>query len=69
VTQTLEAFVEAAFAHFALDWQQHVDVDRSLFRPSDLKLSRANPNKAKELLGWQASSGMREVIAKMIEGV
>ena len=68
-TNTLEDFVATAFAHFGLDWKAHVDIDRGLLRPSDLKLSRADPSKAKARLGWAAKSDMNTVIARMIEGL
>jgi len=68
-TNTLEAFVSTAFGHFGLDWKAHVDIDRGLLRPSDLKLSRADPSKAKARLGWAAKSDMNAVIERMIEGL
>ena len=68
-TNTLEDFVATAFAQFGLDWHDHVDIDKSLFRPSDLKLSRANPAKARVQLGWEAQTDMKAVICKMFEGL
>jgi len=67
-TNTLEDFVATAFAHFGLDWHDHVDIDKSLFRPSDLKLSRANPARASAQLGWEAQTDMKTLIGRMIEG-
>jgi len=63
---TLEAFVEAAFAHFALDWRQHVVQDEKLFRPTDIQLSRANPAKAKRVLGWEARTSGADVVRQML---
>jgi len=63
---TLEAFVEAAFAHFALDWRQHVVHDEKLFRPTDIQLSRANPAKAKRVLGWEARTSGADVVRQML---
>lgn len=66
-SNTLEDFVATAFAHFGLDWREHVDIDKSLYRPSDLKLSRADPAKACAQLGWEAQTDMKTVIRRMIE--
>jgi len=66
-TNTLEDFVATAFAHFGLDWHDHVDIDKSLFRPSDLKISRANPARASAQLGWAAQTDMKTLIGRMIE--
>lgn len=66
-TSTLEQFVDTAFSHVRLDWHDHVEVDPTLLRPTDLSLNAANPGKASEILGWSASTRMREVVTKMVE--
>jgi GDPmannose 4,6-dehydratase len=50
----LEDFVAAAFTYVGLDWREHVVVDNGLFRPTDIAISRGNPAKARDKLGWQA---------------
>jgi GDPmannose 4,6-dehydratase len=60
---TLEEFTSAAFAHFDLDWRQHVRVDPSLFRPSELTYNRGNAFKAAETIGWQASTHFADLVA------
>ena len=65
-TYPLAEFVAQAFACVGLDWRQHVDSDPSLLRPTDLRVSRANPARARERLGWQAKSTMPEVVLKMV---
>lgn len=66
-TNSLEDFVATAFTCVGLIWHEHVDIDPNLLRPSDLKISRADPSHAKEKLGWTASLRMRDVVMKMIE--
>lgn len=66
-TKSLEDFVERAFAHFDLVWQEHVRVDRSLFRPSDIRISCGDPRKAASKLGWTAQSGFDAMVARMAE--
>jgi GDPmannose 4,6-dehydratase len=63
----LEQFVEQAFACVGLNWHDHVITARSLLRPTDLAISRGNPRKAKEKLGWQAKYKMPYIVRKMIE--
>lgn len=65
-THTLEEFVATAFAACGLDWQEHVDSNPSLLRPSDPKTSRADSSRAKEILGWQAEFQMKDIVQKMI---
>lgn len=64
---SLEDFVIEAFKCVGLNWQDYVSTDESLLRPTDLAVSKANPTKAKEKLGWQAKYKMPDVIQMMIE--
>lgn len=64
-TNTLETFVDKAFAFFNLDWREHVQQNKELFRPTDLLVSRANPAKAELKLGWKARFKLDEVIDGM----
>ena len=64
-TMTLEEFVKTAFAQTSLNWKEHVIQDPSLFRPTDLKISCADPSKALNQLGWKALVQGVEVVKKM----
>ncbi|MBV5340879.1 MAG: GDP-mannose 4,6-dehydratase [Deltaproteobacteria bacterium] len=64
-THTLEEFVAEAFSCVGLDWRDHVVTDPTLLRPSEIMVSRANPAKATEWLGWQARYKMRDVVRMM----
>lgn len=68
-TNSLQAFVAETFATVDLDWADHVDSDSRLFRPSDISWSQGNPEKAACQLGWRASAHMKDVVAKMMEGL
>ncbi|NJL82586.1 MAG: GDP-mannose 4,6-dehydratase [Chloroflexaceae bacterium] len=62
----LEDFVAQAFAAVGINWRDRVTTDSSLFRPTDLAISRANPAKAREKLGWQARYRMEDVVKEMV---
>ena len=64
-TVSLAYFVQQAFAHFGLDWQAHVQIDKSLLRPSDIREGKGDPSKARAQLGWQASTDVDGVIRAM----
>jgi GDPmannose 4,6-dehydratase len=64
---SLEDFVAAAFLSLNLDWHDHVVVDSSLFRPTDLSMGRGNPTKAKQQLGWEARYKMQDVVKMMVD--
>jgi GDPmannose 4,6-dehydratase len=63
----LEDFVAEAFKCFDLDWQDHVVIDKSFFRPTDIAVGRGHPAKAREELGWQAKYKMQDVVRMMVE--
>jgi GDPmannose 4,6-dehydratase len=65
-SHSLEEFVETAFAQVGLDWRDHVIIDPSLFRPTEIAISRGNPRKSRETFGWQARYKMTDVISMMV---
>lgn len=65
-TRPLESFVETTFAMLELDWHAHVHIDNQLLRPTDLMISRADPSRAAEVLGWRAERHMTEVVRDMV---
>ena len=68
-SRSLEYFVTNSFAHFGLDWRDHVRVDPLLLRPSDIHWSRGDSSKAATCLGWRAQIDADGVIEKMCEAV
>ncbi|WAL60167.1 GDP-mannose 4,6-dehydratase [Thermocoleostomius sinensis] len=68
-SHTLEEFVAEVFSYLGLNWREHIEVDCSLFRPTDIAVSRGNAAKAKAKLGWQAKYRMREVAQMMVDAV
>jgi GDPmannose 4,6-dehydratase len=66
-THSLEEFVEEVFTQLGLNWQNHVEINNTLMRPTDIAISKADPSKAMQKLNWQAKYKMREVVQMMIE--
>ncbi|MFO8039199.1 MAG: GDP-mannose 4,6-dehydratase [Sodalinema sp.] len=66
-TYSLQDFVEAVFAHLGLNSKDCVTTDESLYRPTDIAVSRGNPAKAKRQMNWQAEYDMPEVARLMVE--
>lgn len=64
---SLEQFVAISFATADLDWQNHVVVDESLYRPAESLLGKGRAYKAAAKLNWRAQSQMPDVIEKMFE--
>ena len=66
VSQSLEHFVDLAFREAGLHWRDHVVIDESLYRPTDLDYGRADPSKAAQALGWKARHGLQDVVRMMV---
>lgn len=66
-TCSLQEFVEVAFTHLGLDYQQHVTIDNNLFRPTEIQISRGDATKAAKILNWQAKTKMPEVARRLVD--
>ncbi len=66
-SNSLHDFIQITFSKLGLIPEEHVLTDPSLMRLTDLRIGKANPKKAAEILGWKATIFMEEVIEKMIQ--
>lgn len=66
-SHTLQELVETVFTILGLDWREHVEQNPELLRPTEIKESLANPEKAAKILGWKARYTMRDVVRMMVE--
>lgn len=64
-TVSLEYFIKNVFEYFDLNWQDCVEIDKTLLRPTDILMGRANPAKAEKYLGWRHTSDIDGVIENM----
>lgn len=64
---SLEDFVAAAFFQVGLDWRDHVDIDKTLFRPSEIQCGIGDIARARKVLDWRAQKGMHDVVAAMVD--
>ncbi|MGO9176087.1 MAG: GDP-mannose 4,6-dehydratase [Desulfobaccales bacterium] len=66
-SHSLEEFVAAAFAQVGVQWRDHVVIDPEFFRPTEIAVSRGNPQKAASTFGWRARYQMSEVVRLMCQ--
>ena len=67
VTTTVRDMCRTAFECVGLDYQQHVVIDPSLFRPAEVDLLKGDPSKARRVLGWQPTTPIEQLIPMMVE--
>jgi GDPmannose 4,6-dehydratase len=65
-TVSLRYFVEQVFAGCGLDAANHVSEDRSLFRPSEIRVSKGDPTYTARQLGWTHRFDVDDVVREMI---
>ncbi len=63
----LKQFVEIAFQEQGLDWKDHITLDKSLIRPSDMLISYGDPEDLKKDLNWHACIKGKILIKKLIQ--
>jgi GDPmannose 4,6-dehydratase len=66
-SHSVEEFVIEAFSYVGLDWKKYVKIDPYYFRPTEVEELRANPTKAKEILGWQPKITFKDLVKIMVD--
>jgi len=66
-THSVREFLELAFGHAGLDWQQYVELDPQFLRPAEVDLLRGDATKARTQLGWQPKVSFSELVRMMVE--
>ena len=56
-----------AFEYVGLEWQNHVTIDRGLFRPTEIMIGKGDASKAERVLAWRPKYRMEEVIRMMVD--
>jgi GDPmannose 4,6-dehydratase len=64
---SVREFLELAFAHVGLSWQDHVISDPRFMRPAEVDYLIGDASKAREKLGWKATTTFPELVARMVE--
>jgi len=66
-THSVREFVELAFAHVDLDWQEYVVVDPSLVRPAEVDMLCGDWSNARKRLGWEPAVSFPELVRMMVD--
>jgi GDPmannose 4,6-dehydratase len=66
-THTIRELVEEAFGYVGLDWRDFVKEDPQYFRPTEVDILVANPQKAQDSLKWQSRITFRELVRIMVD--
>jgi GDPmannose 4,6-dehydratase len=63
---TVREFAQLAFDEVGLNWEDHVVVDKSYYRPRDVANLIGDYSKAERELGWRPRTTFKELVRKMV---
>lgn len=66
-THTVREFCELAFARIGCNYNNYVDIDKSLFRPSEVEYLLGKADKAYKKLGWLPLIKFEQLVEEMVD--
>jgi GDPmannose 4,6-dehydratase len=66
-SHTVEEFVMRAFQCINIyEYRDYIEIDKKLYRPSEVPYLRGDCSKANRLLGWTPDTTFKELVKKMV---
>ena len=62
----LQDLIRFTFEKLGLNWLDYVEIDRQLFRKSEIHRNFGNPSEMKQELSWESKVKINQIIEKMI---
>ncbi|HXA29588.1 MAG TPA: GDP-mannose 4,6-dehydratase [Candidatus Angelobacter sp.] len=66
-THSVREFLELAFRHVGLDWEEHVVSDPRFMRPAEVDVLIGDATKARTQLGWSPTVSFPELVGMMVD--
>lgn len=66
-THSVREFLDAAFSYIGLDVDRHVRIDPRYFRPTEVEVLIANPEKAEKAFGWKPRVKFDDLVKIMLD--
>jgi GDPmannose 4,6-dehydratase len=67
VGATVRDFVQVAFEHAGLDWEEFVEIDKKYERPTEVDALVGDASKAYSALGWKAKTTWDDLARLMVD--
>jgi len=64
---SVREFAAIAFGYLGLDPNQYISIDPKFVRPIEMNTLVSNPSKARQILGWEPKTTLRELVISMVE--
>ena len=66
-THSVREFLQIAFTHVGLNFEDYVVIDPEFIRPAEVELLLGNPAKAKAQLGWKPAVSFEQLVTMMVD--
>ena len=66
-THSVREFLQIAFSHVGLNFEDYVVIDPEFIRPAEVELLLGNPAKAREKLGWKPEVSFEQLVTRMVD--
>jgi GDPmannose 4,6-dehydratase len=66
-THSVREFLQIAFSHVGLNFEDYVVIDPEFIRPAEVELLLGNPAKAKAMLGWTPKVSFEQLVTLMVD--
>ncbi|MCP4887509.1 MAG: GDP-mannose 4,6-dehydratase, partial [Planctomycetaceae bacterium] len=60
-TASVRDFCRLVFEQLDLDYEEYIEIDPSYFRPAEVDVLLGDATRAKEVLGWEATTTLEEL--------
>lgn len=64
---SVREFLNTAFSHLGMDWQEYVEIDPAYFRPTEVDALIGDASKAREALGWRPHVFFEDLARIMVD--
>jgi GDPmannose 4,6-dehydratase len=66
-THSVREFLQIAFSHVGLNYEDYVVIDPEFIRPAEVELLLGNPAKAQAQLGWKPAVSFKQLVTMMVD--
>ncbi len=66
-SHSVRDFVEAAFSHAGLEWNEFIEIDPKFFRPAEVDHLIADSSRSKSVLGWTPKVSFSSLVQMMVD--
>lgn len=66
-THSVKEFLELAFSHVGLNWQDYVVEDQEFMRPAEVDVLLSDASRANEKLGWKPEVAFSDLVKMMVD--